>query len=216
MLMNFLKIKYKINLELMKMKNLEKYNLIKKAFSSSKGTLKDSEIEEIIKISNYVEFKKNDMILSMWEEQKDVYLIFSGIVRSYYLDKDGDDVTKYFMKENDFCVGESLLSNSKSMQGFEALEDIKALKFNADELKKIILKSQDLTKCYIEYLEKNLIYKMERESGFQIMSATERYINFQKEYKEIEKRVNQSAIASYLGITPESLSRIRRTFKEEN
>lgn len=198
------------------MKNLEKYNLIKKAFSSSKGTLKDSEIEEIIKISNYVEFKKNDMILSMWEEQKDVYLIFSGIVRSYYLDKDGDDVTKYFMKENDFCVGESLLSNSKSMQGFEALEDIKALKFNADELKKIILKSQDLTKCYIEYLEKNLIYKMERESGFQIMSATERYINFQKEYKEIEKRVNQSAIASYLGITPESLSRIRRTFKEEN
>lgn len=57
---------------------------------------------------------------------------------------------------------------------------------------------------------------MQREYAFQIMSATERYITFQKEYKEIEKRVPQRYIASYLGVTPESLSRIRRTIKEEN
>ena len=48
------------------------------------------------------------------------------------------------------------------------------------------------------------------------MSATERYIAFQKEYEEIKERVSQHYIASYLGIKPESLSRIRRTIKEEN
>lgn len=68
----------------------------------------------------------------------------------------------------------------------------------------------------MEFLENSLLYKMEREYAFQIMSATERYIAFQREYKEIEKRINQRYIASYLGITPESLSRIRRTIKEEN
>lgn len=57
---------------------------------------------------------------------------------------------------------------------------------------------------------------MQREYAFQIMSATERYIAFQKEYWEIKGRVSKHHIASYLGITPESLSRIRRTIKEEN
>ena len=81
---------------------------------------------------------------------------------------------------------------------------------------KIILDDSCLTQTYIEYLEQTLVYKMQRECEFQIMSATERYISFRKKYRNIEKRVNQSYIASYLGITPESLSRIRRTIKEEN
>lgn len=155
------------------------------------------------------------MILNMLEEQTEIYIIFSGLARSYYLDKDGNDITKYFMKENDFCIGESLFSKNRSIQGFEALENIKALRFNADQLKTLLLQDENLTQLYIEYLEKNLIYKMQREYGFQIMSATERYIDFKKEHKEIEKRVNQSYIASYLGITPESLSRIKRTIREE-
>ncbi|MGL4107469.1 Crp/Fnr family transcriptional regulator [Clostridium sp. LP20] len=198
------------------MKIDEKYNIIKNAFSSEKNYLSNEIIEELISISYEVEFSKNDMILNMLEEQTEIYILLSGIARSYYLDKDGNDITKYFMKENDFCIGESLFSKEKSIQGFEALENIKALRFNAYQLKKLLLEYKNLTKIYIEYLEKNLIYKMQREYSFQIMSATERYINFQKEYKEIETRVNQSYIASYLGITPESLSRIRRTIKDEN
>ena len=57
---------------------------------------------------------------------------------------------------------------------------------------------------------------MNRESEFQIKSATERYIDFKKEFPNLEKRVNQSYISSYLGITAVSLSRIRRTIREEN
>ena len=197
------------------MKNNEKYNVLKKVFSNSKGCVSEELIEKILKISSEIKFSKNDMILSMWEDQEEIYLILSGIVRSYYLDKEGHDITKYFMKENDFCIGEGFFS-SKSMQGFEALEDIKTLKFNTSELKKIILDDFYLTQTYIEYLEQSLVYKMQRECEFQIMSATERYINFRKKYRNLEKRVNQSYIASYLGITPESLSRIRRTIKEEN
>lgn len=197
------------------MKKNEKYNVLKKVFSNSKGYVSEESIEKILKISTEIEFNKNEMILSMWEDQDEIYLILNGIVRSYYLDEEGHDITKYFMKENDFCIGEGFFSN-KSMQGFEALENIKALKFNTSELKKIILDDSCLTQTYIEYLEQTLVYKMQRECEFQIMSATERYINFRKKYRNIEKRVNQSYIASYLGITPESLSRIKRTIKEEN
>ncbi|MFR5190063.1 MAG: Crp/Fnr family transcriptional regulator [Clostridia bacterium] len=150
------------------------------------------------------------------EKQTEVYLLYKGLARSYYLDINGNDITKMFMKENDFCVGESLFENEPSIQGVEALEDMKTLKFDAKELKRLLLSDKYLTDLYMRYLENSLIYKMKRESSFQIMSATERYLRFQKDYKDIENRVNQSYIASYLGIAPESLSRIKRTIKEEN
>lgn len=175
----------------------------------------DHVLKEIISIAEKVEFKKNDIILNIGDSQDYIYLILKGIARSYYLDVNGNDITKTFMKENDFCVGESLFEKEPSIQCFEALENLEALKFKASELKKIILSNDDLTKTYIEFLEMNLIYKMERESSFQIMSAKERYINFHNSFKYIEKRVNQSYIASYLGIAPESLSRIRRVIKEK-
>lgn len=57
-------------------------------------------------------------------------------------------------------------------------------------------------------------YKIYRESGFLIENATERYIHFKKLYPEICKTVKQHYIATYLGITPESLSRIRKALKE--
>ncbi|WP_066718467.1 Crp/Fnr family transcriptional regulator [Clostridium sp. Marseille-P299] len=194
----------------------EKHEIIKSVFSNSKGTISKNTIEQILKISNAVRFNKNEMILNMFEEQNVIYLIISGIVRSYYLDKNGNDVTKSFIKENEFCIGESLFTNDKSPQGFEALENILCLKFKAFELKDLILQDEILTRTYIEYLEKYLIYKMEREWGFQMLNATERYIKFRNNYSEIDKRVNQSYIASYLGITPESLSRIRRTVADKN
>lgn len=198
------------------MKKEDKYELIKNVFSTSNYCINCNLIEKILAISCEVEFLKNDMILNMWDEQTEVYILLSGIARSYYLDKDGNDVTKHFMKENDFCIGESLFSNNKSIQGFEALENINALKFKAKELKEIILQDESLTGLYVEFLENNLLYKMRREYSFQIMSATERYIAFKNEYREIEERIHQRYIASYLGITPESLSRIRRTIREEN
>ena len=140
----------------------------------------------------------------------------SGLTRSYYLDLEGRDITKSFIGEYNFCIAESFFTKEKSIQCFEALEYTTALEFNADELKQLLLADDDLRNFYIKLLEATILYKMNRESGFQIKSATERYIDFKKEFPNIEKRVNQSYISSYLGITAVSLSRIRRTIREEN
>lgn len=173
----------------------------------------DNLLNQITAISGRVHFEKNDILLNIGDSQDYIYLIVKGIVRSYYLDFDGNDITKTFMKENDFCVGESLFEEEGSIQCFEALEPVEAIKIRARDFKKIILADDGLTKVYIDFLEKNLIYKMQRESMFQILSAKERYLHFHKMFSSIEKRVNQSYIASYLGIAPESLSRIKRMIK---
>lgn len=188
--------------------------LIRTAFSSRSSYPPDEVIRKIENIAIVSTIDKNSIILNLWEEQREVYLIYRGIARSYYLDQYGNDITKSFMVESDFCLGESLFDEGRSMQIVEAIEPIVALKFHTGMLKDIILNSPYLTRVYLGYLEKVLIYKMKRESSFQMMSATERYVEFLKDYKKVECRVNQSYITSYLGITPESLSRIKRSLKD--
>lgn len=173
-------------------------------------------VTKLLPYCRKVEFQKDEIILEIGERMKNVYFILTGLTRSYYLDLEGRDVTKSFIGEYNFCIAESFLTKERSIQCFEALEYTTALEFNADELKQILLADVDLRNVYIKFLEATIVYKMNRENGFQLKSATERYIDFKKEFPKLEERVNQSYISSYLGITAVSLSRIRRTIREEN
>ena len=171
-------------------------------------------LEEIIGYATPRSYKKGEIILQIGEKLEKVYVILKGIARSYYLDSDGNDVTKFFLE--DLCASESFVTQCESEQCIEALEDMETLVLDAKELKAYILQDQLLTMMYINELEKSLIYKMSRENSFLTKSATERYIDLKKEHPRLEERVAQKDIASYLGITPVSLSRIRRTIREEN
>ena len=195
--------------------NKEYKDIIDRVRSEFNKNITEDLLKNIMELSKKKVFKKGELILRMGEPMSKVYFITKGIARSYYIDMQGNDVTKSFMKEYDFCVGESLFSNTVSEEGFEALEDIVALEFEAKKLKEYLLSEEVLTDIYIKKLEETIIYKMNRENGFQIKSATERYLEFKRNYYEIENRVSQNCIASYLGVSPVSLSRIRRTIREE-
>lgn len=107
-------------------------------------------------------------------------------------------------------------SNEPSAVCTEALEDCILLRCPVVDFKNIIASDSEANKAYIWLLENSLAYKIRRENSFLIKSAAERYIDFKRENPALEKRVNQKYIASYLGITPVSLSRIRRALKELN
>ena len=87
--------------------------------------------------------------------------------------------------------------------------------FPAKELRNKIMDSENLKDLYLASLESGVRYKIQRENAFLTYNATDRYLMFKKEYPNLSDRVKQSYIATYLGITPESLSRIRRTLREE-
>lgn len=112
-------------------------------------------------------------------------------------------------------MSENLFKCSCSVHIYEALENCKMLRFNAHELRSFILAEDSLSRLYIRALEESLSYKISRENSLLVHSATERYTEFKKLYPTLEGRVNQYHIASYLGVTPESLSRIRRNLREE-
>ena len=135
------------------------------------------------------------------------------MARSYYIDEKGNDITKMFMIENEFLIGEALFMD-ESLEVFEAVENMKCLRFEAKEFKRIFLSDSTLERLYIGSLEKTIRYKMRREYAFQCLDATERYLEFKREYPNIEDRLPQNLIASYLGITKESLSRIRKKLSD--
>ena len=86
--------------------------------------------------------------------------------------------------------------------------------FDVQKMKELIFENNQLKNAYIMFLENALRYKIYRENGFLVENATERYIHFKKLYPTICDSVKQHYVATYLGIAPESLSRIKKALKE--
>lgn len=166
-------------------------------------------INDITNIAEEVSYSKKEIILNLDNQLDYVYLVLKGLARSYYIDFKGNDVTKLLISENEFMMGEALFKSS-SFEVFEALEDLHCLRFKGNDFKNILLSYKETAKAYSEFLENIIMYKMKREYNFQCLDASQRYLDFKKNYSHLEDRIPQYIISSYLGITKESLSRIRK------
>lgn len=176
--------------------------------------LSREELKEVMQISTLRLFNEGEIIRQIGEENSTVGFILKGAIRSYYLDENGNETTRYFHPEISFFMDEGLVNYEKSICAYEALEDCVVLTFPTAKLKEIALGYDGLRNLYIVMLERGIKYKIERENLFLICNATERYVKFTEQYPTLCHKVKQSHIATYLGITPESLSRIRRSLKD--
>ena len=169
-------------------------------------------LKSIVHQKNIVE---NCIIQQIDKDTNHIYFICSGFVRCFYFDTIGNEITHIFMKRNDFCYGELLIQNIPVYLNYETISNCDFLCIPVNSLSNLIYTSDILKNLYISVLEKSLRYKMQREYSLLVQNATARYIDFIETYQEIEKFIRQSHIASYLGITPVSLSRIRRALRKE-
>ena len=111
-------------------------------------------------------------------------------------------------------MDEGMFGYPESLTEWETLEETTLMVFLVEQMKHLIYEDDLLKNAYMLLLENALRYKIYRENGFLVENATERYIHFRKLYPEICANVKQHYIATYLGIAPESLSRIRKNMKE--
>lgn len=176
--------------------------------------LKPEEMSAIWDISQIRIFPKGDIICDMQEEISSVGIVLKGIARSYYIDLEGNEVTKYFSKEGYLIMDEALLGYKESLASIEAVEDTTILLMEFSKLKELIGSNSTFKDFYIATLEMGMRYKIYRETEFLSKNATDRYLQFCKDYPDLTDRVKQAHIATYLGIAPESLSRIRKSIKE--
>ena len=157
---------------------------------------------------------KGEILQNIGEETKITALVLGGICRSYYVDGDGNDITRGFSIPGTFCMDEGLFGYSESIVTWENLEETTLMLFDVKKMKELIYENNQLKDVYITLLENALRYKIYRENEFLVENATQRYVHFKKQYPMICDSVKQHYVATYLGIAPESLSRIKKALKE--
>lgn len=174
-----------------------------------KKHIDEETLSKIVDFDSAINIPKGNLILA---ENKS-YFLLSGIIRGFYLDVDGNDITHMFILENQICGTDFITTDKPHTCNYEVLEDCTALQLNFAFLKECIKSNQALALIYINVLEESMKLKIMRETSLVTKTATERYLDFIKQFPSIEDRVSQIHIASYLGINPVSLSRIRRVIK---
>ncbi|SDB61210.1 cAMP-binding domain of CRP or a regulatory subunit of cAMP-dependent protein kinases [Ruminococcaceae bacterium FB2012] len=171
-------------------------------------------LERIVKLSTFRIIEKGTLIQHIGEKTDTAALVLDGMTRCYYIDSDGNDITRGFSITGTLCMDEGMFGYDESLTEWETLTDTTLMLFNVDGIKLLINGNDALKSAYIRLLEYALKYKIYRENGFLVESASERYLHFRKLFPEICQTVKQQYIATYLGIAPESLSRIKRSLKE--
>lgn len=163
----------------------------------------------IAEISKVITVKKNTALQPIGHTCKTIYFINKGIARIYYF-KDGIDITESFAFENNIIARvESLFTGKPSRKAIQILEDSEVIAINATLLFKLYDNYPEIERLFRLIFEAAYVGTVDRIEGIQFHSAEERYNALIKEAPDVLKRVPLKYIASYLGITQVSLSRIR-------
>ena len=166
--------------------------------------------ERVSSVPKIVHFACGETILEAGYRSNYICLVISGLVRGFYIDEDGNDITKCFSMEGDWCCSYNYLSKNPCPFYLEAAEDVVLAKFYIHETEKLIREYPVLEEVIRKLLAKSMINSESRILSFTSLEARDRYLLLLKEEPELVKRARQEHIASYLGITPSSLSRIKR------
>ncbi|MCS3528957.1 Crp/Fnr family transcriptional regulator [Chryseobacterium sp. JUb7] len=156
-------------------------------------------------------YAKNKLLLQAGMMARYYYFIQSGLIGYYTVDEQGNQVYKIFFEENSFVASTSAIIQDKPSDfNIIALENCSVIKYPVKAFRELLNKHHDLALFQIHYLEKNWVVKKEPlEISLKYETAKQRYLSL-LENKSLYKRLKQHHIASYLGITPTQLSRIKK------
>ena len=177
-------------------------------FSKFNPLSKEAE-QAIAEISSIVSIKKNKDLQPIGHTCKTIYFIKKGVARIYYF-KDGIDITESFFFENSIIARvESLFTGKPSRKAIQILEDAEITAINANLLFKLYDSFPEIERLFRKIFETAYVETVNRIEGIQFHSAEERYNALLSEDPNVLMRVPLKYVASYLGITQVSLSRIR-------
>ncbi|MEE1281953.1 MAG: Crp/Fnr family transcriptional regulator [Acutalibacteraceae bacterium] len=169
--------------------------------------------KQLMSIASVVQYKTGDILCDVGDSFAKTGFILDGLVRSAFLTYNGKDITRYFHTKYSMVMDDCLLGFKESKYRCEALVDSLVLMFSVEKLKNLIQENAVFREVYTKSLEMGLRYKIYRENELMTKNATERYLQFVKDFPDLIKYAKQCDIATYLGIEPQSLSRIKRQLK---
>jgi CRP-like cAMP-binding protein len=159
-------------------------------------------------------YKEGDYLIRADTVCREMYFIVKGVLRIMMLNERGNEITYFFLKENQFCtILNSFNNNVVAHEGISAACDVDVIVFSRPALTKLYEQLPYLKGLIDQITQQALLDKIDLKNSYLGQDSTTRYKNFMMRQPEIALRVPLSDIASYLGITPQSLSRIRKNFR---
>lgn len=176
------------------------------------ATISDASFDKLLALTRLRAVEKGEYLLQVGETARHLYFVCEGLLTSQFLTEEGTQHIKNFFIKG-FLAGStvSALLAKPSAFAIQCVEAGVIIEMNFSEYKQLIMQHEDLKSFYIAYLEHNwVVVNEERQISFATLTARERYLTFLEQYPDLDSRVPQHQIASYLGITPTQLSRIRK------
>lgn len=178
------------------------------------GNLNQQEIELISKKATVATLSKDEYFWEAGKVVKQVGFITEGIIRVCYYNNKGEEITRYFIDENHLIIDwRNFETNMAVTEYLQAATDCKLIVFSKQDWKEISDTIAGWDNIVQKMNTQNHTEKIERRSPLVSQDATTRYTEFIENYPTIANRVPLSYIASYLGITQSSLSRIRKNIR---
>ena len=162
-------------------------------------------------------YLKRQFVVQAGDECKYETYVVKGCLKAYFVDPDGNNHIIQFAVENWWISDmDSLMNGTPSTLNIDAVEDTEVLQMERKEFEALFVKIPKFNTLYRIMLMKAFISHQRRIVDNLCKPAKERYLDFVKRYRDIEQRVPQHQIASYLGMTPEFLSQIRRKLSDQS
>lgn len=164
-------------------------------------------------IESNIEFttiEKGEVFIKRNRRNSQEYFILDGICRNYLINPEGEEITISFFKQKSIISPFSTRTeNEISLLNFQALTELSIATIDSTFFENLMLQNKEIRHFGNTVLRKELKQKVTKEIGLASLSAKERLLNFRTDFPNFENLIPHTIIASYLGITNISLSRLR-------
>ena len=182
-----------------------------KAYINAVSQVEDIALNELLACFKTIQLKKNDFFVKDGEYAKQIGFLNKGIVRAFFLNNAGKEYTKqFFTSPTIIGAYTSLLTKKPNRIPQQALTDCEVIVADYRKIEALFNKHHSLERLGRKIAEFYFLEKEQKELEMALLDADKRYLLFREQFPSIEAIIPQYYVASYLGISPTQLSRIRK------
>ncbi len=173
--------------------------------------LTKDEQEYFCSILRYKKIRRKQFLVEAGEPCNYENYVISGCLKAYYLDNNGFEHISHFAME-DWWISDAyaFLTGEPATLSIDAIEDSELFRIEKSEMEKLYIQIPKFERMFRILFQNSFVVKQRRVLLHLSQSAKERYLSFIEKYPTLEQRVPQNQIASYIGVTPEFLSKMKK------
>lgn len=186
---------------------------IKELVTNYFPNLKEKEIDIFLSISTYQSTKNKEIILKSRKSNKNLIFILKGVARAYSISKEGKELNNFIRAEGHLMGDAKVFGDEIQTLHIEAIGEIHFLKFDIHKLETLGYNNPELMKFYLDFLKEIILTLSYRLNTFVTMTPEERYLDLISWNPVLIETAFDKHIASFLGITPLTIHRIKKKQK---